>query len=134
MNDMLTQLIGIWNEHDLDRLVTFYSDDYEGSDIGLAQTFHGRAGARHMAEHYYLAFPDITFTLHESIVQGNRAALSWMSTGTHRGKIMNIPPTGRTIKVSGVTTLSMHNGLVSHALILWDVAGLLRTIGLLPDL
>ena len=127
-------LICTWNDHDLDRLVSLYADDFEGKDVGLAQTYYGLAGIRQMAQHYYNAFPDLRFTSTESIIEGNRASLSWISQGTHRGKIMNIPPTGRSIKVCGITTLSLKNGLVARSSVLWDVAGLLRDIGLLPDL
>ena len=134
MGDMFNKLICTWNEHDLDRLVTLYAEDYEGKDVGLAQTYYGLAGIRQMAQHYYTAFPDLSFISTETIVQGDRAALSWVSYGTHRGKIMNIPPTGRAIKVSGITTVSLKNGLVVRSSVLWDVAGLLRDIGLLPDL
>jgi len=134
MRNTLSTFICAWNEHDLDRLVTLYADDYEGTDVGLAQTYHGLAGIRQMAQHYYGAFPDLSFTSTETIIEGDRAALSWISSGTHRGKIMNIPATGRSIKVSGITTVSLKNGLVVRSSVLWDVAGLLRDIGLLPDL
>ena len=134
MSDLFNKLICTWNEHDLDRLVMLYAEDYQGQDVGLAQTYYGLAGIRQMAQHYYTAFPDLAFTSTETIVQGNRAALSWVSSGTHRGKIMNIPATGRSIKVSGITTVSFKNGLVVRSSVFWDVAGLLRDIGLLPDL
>jgi len=134
MSDTFNKLICTWNDHDLDRLVTLYADDYEGKDVGLAQTYYGLAGIRQMAQLYYMAFPDLSFTSTETIIEGNRAALSWISSGTHRGKIMNIPATGRIIKVSGITTVSLKNGLIVRSSVMWDVAGLLRNIGLLPDL
>jgi len=134
MRDILNEINNTWNTHDLDKLVTFYAADYEGQDIGLAQTFYGPSGIREMAEGYYRTFPDLSFTLTQTIVEDDCAALSWVSCGTHRGRIMNIPPTGRTIKVSGLTTLQITNGLVVRSSVLWDVAGLLRDIGLLPDL
>ena len=134
MRDMLNKLICAWNEHDLDRLVVLYAEDYTGQDVGLAQTYCGWAGIQKTAQYYYTAFPDLSFTSTETLIDGDHAALSWTSCGTHRGKIMNIPPTGRSIRVSGVTTLAVRNGLVIRSSVLWDVAGLLRGIGLLPDL
>jgi steroid delta-isomerase-like uncharacterized protein len=134
MRDILNRLIATWNTHDLDQLVTYYADDYEGSDVGLAQNYHGLSGLREMATAYYTAFPDLAFTLTQTIVENNCAVLTWKSSGTHRGKIMNIPPTGRLISVSGITSLKIKNGQVWQSTVLWDVAGLLREIGLLPDL
>jgi hypothetical protein len=46
----------------------------------------------------------------------------------------NIPPTGRRIAVCGISLLTIEGGRISRGLYVWDVAGLLRSIGLLPEL
>ena len=47
---------------------------------------------------------------------------------------MHIPPTGRRVTVRGVTLLTIDGDSVRRSESLWDVAGLLRAIGLLPEL
>jgi hypothetical protein len=47
---------------------------------------------------------------------------------------MHIPPTGRKIAVRGISVLTIENGKITRGLYVWDAAGLLRTIGLLPEL
>lgn len=47
---------------------------------------------------------------------------------------MHIPPTDRTIEVLGTTFLTIAHGKITREMHIWDVAGLLRDIGLLPDL
>ena len=54
--------------------------------------------------------------------------------GTHLGTLMNIPASGRSVSVRGVSVFTLAAGQVSRATYIWDVAGLLRTIGLLPEL
>ena len=83
---------------------------------------------------YLTAFPDLQFTNEVPIVEGNRAATSWVANGTHLGRLMNIPPTGRQVRVRGVSLLTIENDQVQRATYIWDVAGLLRDIGLLPEL
>ncbi len=134
MQEILDQLIGAWNTREIDRLMTFYAADFEGHDIGLAQIYLGISGFRQMVNQYYSAFPDLSFTLTQTIVQDDCAAITWISSGTHRGRIMNIPATGRPFKVNGISTLTIREGLVVRSSVLWDVAGLLRNLGLLPDL
>jgi predicted ester cyclase len=58
----------------------------------------------------------------------------WNVRGTHQGTLMNIPPTGRQISVRGVSLLTIENAKVRRATYIWDVAGLLRAVGLLPEL
>jgi hypothetical protein len=47
---------------------------------------------------------------------------------------MNIPPTGRNVEVLGTSVLTVGDGKIARGLYIWDVAGLLRSIGLLPEL
>ena len=47
---------------------------------------------------------------------------------------MNIPATGRAVRVCGVSLLTIVDGQIRQARHIWDVAGMLRNIGLLPAL
>jgi steroid delta-isomerase-like uncharacterized protein len=134
MQPIVKQLIDCWNRHEMSAIMQLYAADFEGIDIAQSQTYKGREGLQQMLGRYFDAFPDLHFDIEEVVIEGERAALSWTSRGTHLGKIMNIPPTGRTIKVRGMTLLKFADGQVQQAAFLWDVAGLLRDIGLLPEL
>jgi steroid delta-isomerase-like uncharacterized protein len=127
-------LLETWNAHDLGRLEAFYALDYEGSDVGQAGPQRGPQSVSQSLERYLRAFPDLRFVEKDLIVQGERAVLVWEARGTHAGKLMNIPPTGRRIAVCGTSLLTVDGGRISRGLYVWDVAGLLRSIGLLPEL
>lgn len=47
---------------------------------------------------------------------------------------MNIPATGRSVKVRGVSMMTIAGGPIQRTWRVWDLAGLLRTLGLLPEL
>ncbi len=130
----VVQLVEAWNSHDLERVVPFYAPDYVGEDVAQSAQQEGREGIRQTLTRYWSAFPDLHFTLDELIVQDDRVALVWTSRGTHQGRLMNIPPTGRLLTMRGVSVLRLAGDRVHHALYIWDVAGLLRGIGLLPEL
>jgi steroid delta-isomerase-like uncharacterized protein len=127
-------LLSAWNSHDVGRAAEFYSPDYEGMDVSQSAPHRGQAGIRQMLTAYLTAFPDLQFTDEATIVEGNRAVMIWIADGTHLGRVMNIPPSGHKIQVRGVTVLTLENNKVYRALYIWDVAGLLRNIGLLPEL
>jgi steroid delta-isomerase-like uncharacterized protein len=134
IEQFLNNLINAWNSHDLDAAAQFYADDYAGMDIAQREPHRGARGIREFLQRYQNAFPDYRFTADEMIVAGDRAVLVWTARGTHRGSVMNIPPTGRAINVRGVSVLTIENAKVKNAIYIWDVAGLLRNIGLLPEL
>ena len=127
-------LMDAWNAHDVDLVMSFYATDYEGIDVGQATPEHGPEGKRQAVIRYLHAYPDLHFSVEQIIAQGNVVAVNWVARGTHRGTLMNIPPTGRSIQVLGVSTLTIEGDKVVNATYVWDVAGMLREIGLLPDL
>ena len=83
---------------------------------------------------YLRASPDLRREAEEIVIQGNSAALSWILTGTHRGSLMNIPATGRSVRVRGVSMMTMADGRIKRTCRVWDLAGMLRAFGLLPEL
>jgi steroid delta-isomerase-like uncharacterized protein len=83
---------------------------------------------------YLVAFPDLYLTVESLVVQDNKAALAWIGGGTHLSKVMNIPATHRKIEIRGSSFFTIQQGQIVHSLHIWDVAGLLRSIGLLPEL
>lgn len=131
---LAADLLAAWNTHDVDRIVDFYAHDFVGEDVAQSTAQHGRDGVKGTVQRYLHAFPDLQFDERETIVQGNRTVQRWTARGTHRGTLMHIPATGRPVTISGVTFLTIENGKVTRATMLWDVAGLLRSIGLLPNL
>jgi predicted ester cyclase len=51
-------------------------------------------------------------------------------TGTHRGELFGMPPTGRAIRVEGATFTTLgSDGLVAEDVHYTDLAGLLRQLG-----
>jgi len=123
-----------WNSHDIERVLSFYSSEFVGSDVGMAQPLEGHAGLRRMLENYWAAFPDLQITIIHTVTEGFRVVLVWQAEGTHQGPIMKIPPTGRKVQVRGVSIIDVEDGLVVRGQYIWDLAGMLRHLGLLPEL
>ncbi len=131
---LITDLIATWNNHDVETMAALYAPDYQGVDVAYSVPRHGREDISQTMSRYLAAFPDMHFTTEALVVQDNQAAVAWIGRGTHRGKMMNIPPTGRVVEVRGSSFFTVANGQITHSLHIWDVAGALRAIGLLPEL
>ncbi len=123
-----------WNSHDMEKVLSFYASECTSDDVGQASLLRGRDGLRLMLEMYWSAFPDVQFKITETVVQDSRLAISWIAEGTHQGPIMNIPPTGHKVRVRGVSVINVEHGLVVRGQYVWDMAGMLRHLGLLPEL
>jgi steroid delta-isomerase-like uncharacterized protein len=131
---LASAFVDAWNAHDPDRVTALYADSYEGQDVGLAAPQHGPADVRAALDWYVAAFPDFRLTADAVVAQGDRVVVLWTATGTHRGSLLRIPPTGRAVSVRGCSYLVVRGERIVRGFHLWDVAGLLRALGLLPDL
>ena len=130
----IQNLTDAWNSYDLERVLPYYSEEYEAVDISELQVQRGREAVREMLGRYWKAFTDLRFRVTGPVAEGDRIAISWSAEGTHRGPIMNIPPTGHKVAIRGVSIIDVKDGLVTRAQYIWDLAGMLRHMGLLPEL
>jgi steroid delta-isomerase-like uncharacterized protein len=123
-----------WNSHDIEKVLGFYAPECISDDVGQASPLHGREGLRAMLSAYWRAFPDLRFEVTDTVVQDSRLAIAWWAEGTHQGTIMNIPPTGHKVQVRGISIIDVKDGVVVRGQYIWDLAGMLRHMRLLPEL
>jgi steroid delta-isomerase-like uncharacterized protein len=134
MSEFLNGFINAWNAHDVRGVVAHYALDYEEIDVARAQPQVGPENVRRTFLYYLRAFPDFQMTLDAAIVDDDRVALYWTWTGSHRGTFMNIPATGHRVTVRGSSLVTLKDGKIQRATRIWDLAGLLRDLKLLPEL
>lgn len=63
------------------------------------------------------AFPDFRLAIEDAIAHGNKVAIRWRATGTHRGAFMGIPATGQAIAFPGMTWFTIVAGRIVEG---WD--------------
>jgi steroid delta-isomerase-like uncharacterized protein len=79
------------------------------------------------------AFPDLRTTIHDVLSDGDRAASRWTVVGTHQGAYLGVPPTGRSIKVGGITISRFGaDGRIVEDWASWNSVGVLHTLGIIP--
>jgi steroid delta-isomerase-like uncharacterized protein len=130
----LLTLIHALNTHDPKGLPVVFAAHFRGFDCAQAGAITGPEGVWGTVQNYLRAFPDLHLQLIDAQLGEQGAAVYWTARGTHTGPWMNIPPTGREVSVQGMWMLHVEKGRITRARSVWDVAGLLRAIGLLPDL
>jgi steroid delta-isomerase-like uncharacterized protein len=83
---------------------------------------------------YRSAFPDLRIDIDELIVAGEKVVTRWTASGTHKGPLMGIPPTGRTSAVSGMEIAHFVNGKVVEDWTTWDTLKFMQSLGVAPSL
>lgn len=134
MHKLIDELTAAWNSHEITRLLALYAPDYEGEDVAMAQYQHGHDDVARLVTAYWDAFPDLTLQEIDRVIGDGRASVRWIARGTHLGRLLNIPPTHRMIAAHSISMMTIEHGLIVRGAYLWDMACVLRTLHLLPDL
>lgn len=119
-----------WNAHDADAVAAVFAEDAVVREVGNPLEAHGRAAVRARATALLTAFPDFHLERQALVIDGDKHADRWVMTGTHRGELFGMPPTGRTVRVEGATFTRLDaDGLVVEDVHFTDLAGLMAQLG-----
>jgi steroid delta-isomerase-like uncharacterized protein len=77
-------------------------------------------------------FPDIAFSIQEQIVEEDKVVSRFEWTGTHNGKFLGIPATGRPVRVWGIVIDRLQDGRIKDTRIIMDTLGMMAQLGVLP--
>jgi steroid delta-isomerase-like uncharacterized protein len=77
------------------------------------------------------AFPDLVTVVDEIVVEGDRAAIRWHSTGSHEHSFLGVPATKREVAVSGATFARFDGDHIVEEFVTWDPRSLLTALGII---
>ena len=97
-------------------------------------TLHGREEFKQLLSVYITAFPDARFTVEDEIAEGERVASRYTFRGTHQGELMGIPPTGKSVSVTGMIINRIVNGQSEEGWLNFDALGMLQQLGVIPSM
>ncbi len=119
------------NEHDLPAFDRFCASTYVWHGMDGAEV-RGLEPFKREVEVFFDAFPDIRVDVLDIVVGGDRAAVRFRESGTHRGGFAGLEPTGRKASWDGVAIYRVANDLLVEEWSVSDRLGLLEKIGAAP--
>lgn len=75
------------------------------------------------------AFPDFHNKIEQLVAEGDRVAARLQYTGTHRGEIFRVQPSGVSISYAGAAFFRIAGNRVAEGWVLGDLVSLLRQLG-----
>jgi steroid delta-isomerase-like uncharacterized protein len=69
---------------------------------------------------FLAACPDLVLNVKEQFAEGRRVVTHWTCKGTHAAEFFGMPPTGKTIQLTGISIDSIENGKIKEHLAMAD--------------
>jgi len=124
----------VWNKGDFSVLDTLISPDANDHSTvgGKPKMEKGSASFRAIVSMFRNAMPDIKLTIDDEVYAGDRVVHRWTLTGTDTGGMMGMPPSGKQLTFTGITTVRMADGKIVERWANVDELGLLQQLGIAP--
>ncbi|MBS1800683.1 MAG: ester cyclase [Acidobacteria bacterium] len=90
------------------------------------------SGAGNFARHISMCrngFPDLNFTIDDTIAERNEVVLHWTARGTHRGVFLGMQPTNRSATVSGTSIFRIDDCMIVEMWADWNLMTLMNQLG-----
>jgi steroid delta-isomerase-like uncharacterized protein len=117
------------NTHNADLVDRFVAADYLNHNDFVAD---GREANRQFWAAFFTGLPDVSVTMEDLIISGDRVVGRFIYRGTHAGDLLGIPASGKPVEMRSIDIWRVQNGMfVEH----WDELNLMQMfqqIGVLP--
>ena len=119
------------NTHEPDLVDRFVAEAYRNHNAFVAD---GREANREFWTAFFSALPDLSASMEDLVVSGDRVVGRFVYRGTHTGEFMGIPASGSAVEMRSIDIWRVDDGMfVEH----WDELNLLEVfqqIGVIPPL
>lgn len=119
------------NTHEPDLVDRFVAEDYINHNPFVAD---GREANRRLWTAFFAGLPDLTATMEDLVISGDRVVGRFIYRATHTGDFMGIPASGTAVEMRSIDIWRVQDGMfVEH----WDELNLLQVfqqMGVVPRL
>jgi steroid delta-isomerase-like uncharacterized protein len=123
--------VAMLNHHDPDAVDGFVAVGYVNHNRMVSD---GREANRAFWADFFAAFPDLTATMDDLVMAGDKVVGRFTYRGTHRGPLFGIPPTGKPVEMTSIDIWRVAGGEFAEH---WDELNLLEVfqqLGVIPAL
>ena len=124
-------LAEVWNSRDVERIPSLFTTDARFEDVAFGVERKGLDEIRAMFLETWTGIPDLRTELTRVIADGPFVASEWALTGTHAGDFPELPATGESFAVAGVSITEVRDGRIRRQRDYYDRAAFLEQLGLI---
>ena len=88
-----------------------------------------KAGTKQIVKLFRSAFPNLRLTVEDMIAEGDKISVRVVTRGTHKGELMGIAPTGRSVTINEQHIVRFANGKMTEHWGVEDNLGMMQQLG-----
>ena len=116
----------VWNQGRREAIGEMLAPDAALHDGGIDST--GPAGFYAFFDRMIATFSEVHVSLDDSIADADKIWTRWSFTAKHTGGGLGPPPTGKSIRVTGITIMRVSGGKIVEGWQNWDMLGMMEQL------
>ena len=122
----------VWNRGDLDALDELLAPHYVNHTPSVPNPPPGAEGLKPIVRAIRQAFPDLHYDIRDVVATDDVVVLRVVMTGTHRGELFGLAPTGRRVEVNQINIERIREGRIAEHWRVTDELTMMRQLGVVP--
>ena len=119
---------GFWNTRNLSVL-----DEVDSPEVqyhGPSMEFHNLEELKNLTRSFMLGFHDTKMTTKDQIAKDDTVVSRFDFEGIHKGEFAGLPPTGKKVKIAGISITRFVKNKIVDEWELFDEMGLMKQLGM----
>ena len=125
---LMAELYAAWSLHQLERIDAIFTEDAAYEDVAAGQIYCGKEDIKQLLRGAYAWAPDFRVTMKSLLVANDSAASEWVSEGIQTGPIGDLPASGNSFCLRGVSIVTFRDGKIASIIDYYDMATFLRQL------
>jgi steroid delta-isomerase-like uncharacterized protein len=119
------------NKQDVAYVDELFTDDIAFYDPAIVPDgeAHGREEVRQFFAIFFKVFPDVHFEIDDFFAEGDKVAIRFTWTGTHKTEFLGIELKERHVAVPGIDIFHVRDGRIAEVRVAFDRDNLIQQLG-----
>jgi steroid delta-isomerase-like uncharacterized protein len=119
-----------WSRGNLNTVMELVANDCRYHDPVFPSLTSGAENIKNHIQTCRNGFPDLTFSIDDTIAERNEVVAHWTGTGTHKGQFLGMPPTNKKASVTGTSIFRIEDGKIVEEWANWNLMSMMEQLGI----
>ena len=119
-----------WSRGNLNTVMELVANDCRYHDPVFPSLTSGAENIKNHIQTCRGGFPDLMFTIDDTIAERDEVVVHWTATGTHKGQFLGMPPTNKKASVTGTSINRIEGSKIVEIWANWNLMSLLEQLGI----
>ena len=119
-----------WNQGKVNVVSELLANNCRFHDEVFPHLTSGADNLRRHIESCRSGFPDLKFTIDDTIAERDEVVVHWTATGTHKGPFLGMQPTNKKANVSGTSIYRVENSKIVESWANWNLMSMMQQLGI----